>query len=230
MRLVFAALLVGVRTISAVEQGPLKLPPEASVHVPAGWRVLDHATGDLNADGRDDLVMVLEDLDPQNIGRFSKTLDWVRNRNPRKISVFFGGLDGFEPFKEYANVVPHAAFFEDPFAADPYHDVCIDKGVLSLNFLYLWSGSGWAVDECHKFRLERGRFRLIGSETDEHSRVGLHRYFISTNYLTHRVKNASIMLTEELNQEWKESWADLPYARRGPYYLETVPFCVKFSE
>lgn len=206
------------------------LPIEGAAHVPAGWRLLDYAVGDLNADGWDDLVMVFEDLDPSKITMFSKTSDWIKNMNARKLSILFRGPDGFEPFGEYTNVIPPAAFLEDPGADDPYYEVGIERGVLRLQFLYVRSGSGWAVDEWHKFRLERGRFRLIGSESDDHWRVGLHRYFTSINYLTRRVKRSSIMLTEELHQEWKESWTDLPAARQGPYYIETVPFSVRFDE
>lgn len=66
---------------------PLALPAAAQSHLTKGWKVIEMAFGDLNADGRADLVFVREEEDPKKILKQLPANDGVRNYNPRVLTV-----------------------------------------------------------------------------------------------------------------------------------------------
>jgi hypothetical protein len=93
MRLAFVTLLLGVHSLWAVDQKPLPLPFGISAYVPAGWKAVAFATGDLNADGRSDFVLVCDDLDYDHVE--DGTDNWPYSENPtRAMYVFLRTLRG----------------------------------------------------------------------------------------------------------------------------------------
>jgi hypothetical protein len=78
--------------------------------------------------------------------------------------------------------------------------------------------------ETFKFRLEKGRMRLIGAEEDSYSRSLGDKMLTSTNYLTGKRK-----VTSGLNQfddepsRPKVTWEELE--SKKPLYLEDLPPC-----
>ena len=88
LSLILAAFVVTSAYLSAAE-APLALPKAAQAYLPAGWKVLKVAQGDLNADGMADLVFVREETDPKKITK--RDDGFAQNGNPRTVI----GLMGF---------------------------------------------------------------------------------------------------------------------------------------
>jgi hypothetical protein len=80
--------------------------------------------------------------------------------------------------------------------------------------------------ESYKFRLEAGRLRLIGSETDSFHRGSGEKDLVSTNHLTGKVKRTSgLNEFDEKESKPEVEWETLP--SRKPIYLEELPSCAR---
>jgi hypothetical protein len=80
--------------------------------------------------------------------------------------------------------------------------------------------------ESYKFRLEAGRLRLIGSETDSFHRGSGEKDLVSTNYLTGKVKRTSgLNEFDEKESNPKIKWETLP--SRKPIYMDELPACAR---
>lgn len=203
MRLALAALLLGFDMLLAVEQAPLRLPPEASARVPAGWKAVAFAAGDLNADGRSDFVLVCDDLAFPQVE--DGTDNWPYSQNPTRAMYVYLAEDQGHVLKGKYHTLPHAYHF---------NSVSIRRGVISIWLNNCVFDGGWYSNEEYKYRLERGRFRLIGSELAGGSRRGTARTFGSINYLTSRQKYREI---SDYHPDSPYVWSDLP---PQPLYLE----------
>jgi hypothetical protein len=206
---------------------PVVLPTAAQSHLPKGWKVLEVAYGDLNADGRADLVFIREEADPKKIIKQLPANDGVRNYNPRVLTVLLAEDGGFRKLGEYAKLIPPAFDNEWEHYDDRFHGIAFEKGILTVGFKYWTSaGSWWTSMEKYKFRLEAGRLRLIGSETDSFHRSSGEKDLVSTNYLTGKIKRTSgLNEFDEKESKPKHEWEALP--SRKPVYLEDLPACAR---
>jgi hypothetical protein len=192
--------------------------------IPKGWDIIALETGDLNRDGIDDAVLVVEEANPANLkrNRESPGAD-ILNLNPRRLIILFNTSGGFKEILSRDGLLPSENEENNPCLADPLDGkgVSINRGNLVIELqTWLSCGSYGVTNEKFTFRLEDTRFRLIGYDYSEFSRSSGEQSEFSINYLTGKIK-----MTEGLNvfkdSKPKVSWKNLPPKRN--FYLDEMP-------
>lgn len=161
---------------------PQTAPSEAAI-VPAGWKIVERDGGDLNGDGRADLVLLLKMDSKANVLAIPDssppaTLD----TNPFLLAVAFAESAG-----GYRLATSTHRFFrrvEFPYSGDippgEGDSVKIERGTLLLSNEYLRG------HDQYRFRWDGSAFRLIGYDTTGSSGGCIET--ISINYLTGKVR------------------------------------------
>jgi len=219
-------VLLSSSILGATEAAPT-LPAAAQSHLPKGWKLLEVVKADLNSDGRDDLVFVREEDDSKKITKELPANDGVRNLNPRVLVVLLAEEGGYRKLAEYPKLIPPAFDPMYDMMDDRFNGIYAKKGILTVGYRY-WASAGtwWMSMESYKFRLESGRLRLIGSETDSFHRGSGEKDLVSTNYLTGKVKRTSgLNEFDEKESEPKIKWETLP--SRKPIYMDELPACAR---
>jgi hypothetical protein len=134
--------------------------------VPRGWRIEFQSKGDLDKDGRDDVVLVLRMDDPANIvdneGLGASDFD----TNPRLLAVLFAADVGYRLAVQDHALIPRP---DNPVMADYLEGgdaVAVRRGAFAVR-LHSWASAGsWSMgNTTFTFRHQDGCFRLIGYDT-----------------------------------------------------------------
>ena len=113
------------------------------------------------------------------------------NTNPRRLVFLSRTFAGYKRVGSSDNFLPPEGDSDTPCLADPLEEGGMDlrRGVLSINLNYWLSCGSWSTSKVtFKFRLEKGRYRLIGFDRSSFARNGGTGEEISINYLTNRKK------------------------------------------
>ncbi len=162
----------------------------ASGFAPRGWTVERAVRGDLNADGRPDLAMVLKGIDPACIVK-TDTATGSLDTNPRRVVIAWGTGSGFERRIVNASVISR---LDDPYTDDPFEsgDMTIRNGVLRLGLSYWRSMGGWTTFTVKlSFRWDGTQARLIGYDRDVLQRNSGETEKLSVDFVTRRVRTVT---------------------------------------
>jgi hypothetical protein len=134
----------------------------AESFVPAGWAIEVREEGDLNRDGRADLLLVLKAEDPANLivndPAGPGEDEW--DANPRILAAAFAARKGgYELALQSDDFLPRR---EDPCLDDPFGGAEIEDGAMKIR-LRLWANAGtwYTSDSVFTFRYSSKAFRLV---------------------------------------------------------------------
>ncbi len=180
--------------------------------VPEGWKLYDKVDGDLNADGLDDTVLVIQRNDPAFVisnpgGLGMDSFD----RNPRMVLVIFQSEAG-----QYRLVARNALIIPDhsvPTISDPYEGMAVRDGKFHLHLTFFASAGAWTMfNRLFQFRWNGEEMALIGFDLNEVHRASGRMKQTSVNYLTGRRQDTVGSIEDEGEPVWQ--WSDLPRTHR----------------
>ena len=116
--------------------------------VPDNYKLNDELSTDINGDGKEDKVLILEE-----------DTDWYEDR-PRIIAVVFNEGEGYQLKAQNNYIVMRVG--HGGVWGDPYDGMSPAKNGFKLNF---YGGSNWRWNITYQFRYENVGFRLIGVES-----------------------------------------------------------------
>lgn len=172
--------------------------------LPQGWKQVERHFGDLDRDGRRDLVLLFRMASEANAVKRPAGGEPF-DSNPWMLVVALQEADG-----TYRRVVADPAFIPRP--EDPYQDAPLgegalslgDKGILKVRLDWFRSMGGWtAFNNTFSFRYQDGCLRLIGFDRSEVARNTGETEDVSVNYLTGRGWERKGNLEEKRPQKQK---------------------------
>lgn len=168
-------------------------PVNYSQFIPKNWKIIKTVTGDLNRDGLNDTVIVIEENNPENLIANAGLGSDVLNTNPRSLLVLFKTAQGYQLISKN-DLLPSENDAESPCLADPLEDggMSINKGILKINLHYWLSCGSWYVTNNNfSFRYQNNAMHLIGFDQTEFHRASGDQSSRSINFSTGKVKSTT---------------------------------------
>jgi hypothetical protein len=177
--------------------------------VPAGWVLEAAVDGDLDADGRADLALVLRADDPRNVVTHDGMGTSPFDSNPRILAIAFaerGG--GYRLVAENHDLIPRPV---EPIHDDPFDgEIAIARGVLRIGLHFFANAGSWETFNADfALRWQNGRFELIGYDRVSVQRNTGEMDELSVNYSTRKVKLGEGSIGDD---RLKTRWTTLPFA------------------
>jgi hypothetical protein len=190
--------------------------------VPAGWKLILTAAGDLDRDGISDAVLVLEQTNPANLKPHEGLGTSVLNVNPRRLLILLKTSDGYRNILSRDDLLPSENSEVSPCLDDPLQEggISVSSGKFIVELRAWLSCGSWGVT--HRkftFRLENNRFRLIGYDYREFSRSTGEGSEDSINYLTGKRRSVT-GLNEFEDSKPKVLWSKISGKRE--FYLDDI--------
>jgi len=191
--------------------------------VPAGWTLTHTVIGDLDRNGQDDAVLVLQQADPAKLKPNSNFGPPELNLNPRRLVVLLQTASGYQKVLEADRFLPTEHDAENSCLADPLEEggISIVRGLLKVDLHYWLScGSYGVTHRAFSFRYDKPRFRLIGLDIWSFMRNSGERTDYSFNFLTGKQKITTGLNEFEESNKPKVSWKRIA----GPkdFYLDEM--------
>lgn len=186
--------------------------------IPEGWELYNKKTGDLNKDGHDDVVFVLQWAD--SIPPEYPDAMWSCAYSPRILGIALWN----EKQNQFELEVQSNTFIltneGDCTHKDPFDEVKIKRGSVWIEFSY-WSSAGtWYMGaDTFIFRYQNNQFELIGTEHTSTHRATLAHSKLSVNYSTRK----AILFTQE-DEEDKGTTRTLTFEHDKAFTFDDVLF------
>lgn len=223
-RYAFAALLVALPCAAhALDLPPTQYPvlpaqaPDAAGFVPTGWTLESSREGDLDQDGRADLVLVLRQQDPRNVIEHDGFGPSPYDSNPRILAIAWSRPSGYVLAAQDHQLIPRP---DNPVMSDPLEDggVSIQRGTLKVALFSFSSAGSWSMGTtAFTFRWQDGAFVLIGYDQDSVMRNSGQTTSLSVNFSTRKVKRVEGSIEDD-----KEHVRWEPLRGRQRWTLQTV--------
>jgi len=154
-------------------------------YVPKNWKIISTTKGDLNKDGIEDLVLVIQKNDASNRIKNESLGPKILDINPREILIFFKDKSGNYILidKNTKGFIPSENSVITPCLSDPFDRESIVNNILILDFNYWYScGTYFVSNISYKFRYQNNNFELIGVEQSQFSRSTGEQRDMSINF------------------------------------------------
>jgi hypothetical protein len=154
--------------------------------IPAGWKIMGEAEGDLNGDKRKDFVFVIKANQEKFLNKNDGLGGEIFDTNPRILAVLFWENDQYKLAVQSNTFIVMA---DSPTMEEPFQEVHIIKGILEFNFEIFMNAGGWGMsNHLYKFRFQNGAFALIGADKTETQRNTGEMESRSFNFVTGKVQ------------------------------------------
>lgn len=194
--LITLIFLCGLQNVSAQSDFPLPTAADypklitsaknSSDFIPANWKTLGEAKGDLNNDKIPDVALVLKGENSKFINKNEGLGSDVFDTNPRMLVILFGSNDGYNLAEQSNNII---AMSDSPTMEEPFDSVEIKNGILQIKQHIFMSAGGWGTSNyTYKFRYQNSGFALIGADKTSLQRNSGETETRSYNFLTRKVK------------------------------------------
>jgi hypothetical protein len=194
--------------------------------IPAGWKILKETKGDLNKDGKADLVLVIQNTDPKKI---EKDEYFTLDTNPRTLLILFAqetaGCYSLNTESKTFILAHEQANMEDPFS-----EVEIKNGTLHIQFVQFANAGGWdAGNNTYVWRYQDGAFKLIGANTSDYHRASGEAHDVSVNFSTGKYSITHYNMFDESVEE-EEVWKKLKDKTLQTFKTFPLPYSWKVNE
>lgn len=141
--ILLTALFISVQPVTAQQKDLARPPAGSTAFIPKGYELLDYETGDLNGDGRSDVVLVLK-----HVNEDSMDMDEPDNARPLMLLT-----------RQANNKLTLAARNDElvmckqcgGIFGDPYEGLTVGKNMLTINF---YGGSAWRWSVEYQFKYD----------------------------------------------------------------------------
>ncbi|WP_274316614.1 hypothetical protein ABFU78_15625 [Xanthomonas campestris pv. campestris] len=184
--------------------------------VPTGWRVEQRLQGDLDRDGRNDVVLVLKMTDAANVLQVDERTPEPLDTNPRMlIAALMDPAGGYRTVTQDHALIPRGVSTDQDESLDESGTtggggVGINTaGTVTVTLSQFASMGSWQMGETSfNFRYQDGCLRLIGYERSTVQRNTGETNALSINYLTGRAWRTQGSI--EHDGEPPKHWLRLP--------------------
>lgn len=220
MRLLLIALLCLPACAQALDLPAVtypRLPATAATaagFVPEGWVIEQRLDGDLNADKRADLVLVLRQQDPRNVVEHDGMGISPLDSSPRLLAIAWSRPDGsYALAAQNHTLIPR---HEYPNLSDVFEDgaggVSIVRGTLRVGLYFFANAGSWSTGSTtYTFRWQDNAFALIGYDSQSMMRNSGETEALSINYSTAKLRRSHGSIEDDRDQV---RWEKLPSATR----------------
>ncbi|RYG03926.1 MAG: hypothetical protein EOO07_31420 [Chitinophagaceae bacterium] len=183
--------------------------------VPARWKLIAEAKGDLNKDGLADVALIIENTNPKNfISNAGKLGGDTLNTNPRYLLVAFKKANGFyDLVAQNKTFIPAPNSADSPCLEDPFAEngsIEINKGLLNIHFQHFYSCGAWEVYNFdYIFRYQNQKFELIGYNKSSLHRSTGEEITITINFSTKKMNYTSGTNAFKDGTKQKTTWKNL---------------------
>jgi len=159
--------------------------------VPAGYKVLQEAKGDLNKDGLEDCVLLI-------VGK--------QDKSRRGIVIAFNTGEHYENTLENRNIFSYGK--DDYFITPPDVEIAVKNGVLNINTEFRHGMGAIFNSYIYKFRYQDSDFELIGyDDMHYHPVYGAEKR--SINLLSQKIQTKTIESADNGGRVSGEAWKDI---------------------
>ncbi len=203
--------------------------------VPNGWKVLATAKGDLNKDGKADIVLFLEEVDKVNFITNEELGANILNLNPRMIVIAFAENNRYRRVLQTDRFLPSendegARCLADPLGEMENSGLTIEKGLLKINMQFWYSCGSWSVTNAtYTFRWQSNKFELIGFDNSSFHRASGEQSSTSYNFSTGKkeIISGGNQFDDKLDKP-KTTWGKIKTKKR--YNLANMSHADVFDE